>query len=171
VPAAGGAFVATLEKLTGCDLTGGLPGRPWKHSLQQVALCPPISGWVFESFSRRNPQFLISARGEPTLEGFVPDSESETSIPNLYLTEWRRFKNMSFKKEMMDEIRDGKGLRPANGNDGPSVEVWPEHDYADLVSAHSDRVGNIIRHTAEFRAGPYYGAGYDQQTHDPEMLR
>lgn len=69
---------------------------------------------------------------------------------------------MSFKQEMMDEISDGQELRFANGNDRPSVEVWPEDDFADWVSAHSDRARNIICHTPEFRASPYCGAGYIQ---------
>jgi hypothetical protein len=66
---------------------------------------------------------------------------------------------MSLKKEMMDEIRDGQELRFENGNDRPSVEVWPEEHFADWISAHSDRTRNIICHTPEFRATPYCGVG------------
>jgi hypothetical protein len=69
---------------------------------------------------------------------------------------------MSFKTEMMDEIRDGEELRFANGNARPFMEVWPDDDFADWVSAHSDRVRNIICHTPEFRAAPYCGVGYIQ---------
>ena len=69
---------------------------------------------------------------------------------------------MSFKKEMMDEIKAGEELRFANGNARPFVEVWPDDDFADWVSAHSDRVRNIICHTPEFRAAPYCGVGYIQ---------
>ncbi len=69
---------------------------------------------------------------------------------------------MSFKTEMMDEIQDGEGLRFSNGHDRPSVEVWPDDDFADWVSGHSDRVRNIICHTPEFKATPYCGVGYIQ---------
>jgi hypothetical protein len=69
---------------------------------------------------------------------------------------------MSFKKEMMDEIQAGQELRFANGDARPSVEVWPDDDFADWVSAHSDRTRNIICRTPEFKATPYCGAGYIQ---------
>ena len=68
---------------------------------------------------------------------------------------------MSFKKEMMDEIKDGEGLRIRNGNDRPSVEFWPDDDFADWVSAHDDRARNIVCHTREFAATPYCGVGYN----------
>lgn len=69
---------------------------------------------------------------------------------------------MSFKTEMMDEIRDGQAARLSNGNERPSVEVWPDDDFGDWVSAHEDRARNIVCHTPEFAATPYCGVGYVQ---------
>lgn len=68
---------------------------------------------------------------------------------------------MSFKKDMMNEIRDGEELRIRNGNDRPSVEVWPDDEFAEWVLAHEDGVRNIICNTPEFRATPYCGVGYN----------
>jgi hypothetical protein len=50
-------------------------------------------------------------------------------------------------------------IRFANGDARPFVEVWPDDDFADWVSAHSDRTRNIICRTPEFKATPYCGAG------------
>jgi hypothetical protein len=69
---------------------------------------------------------------------------------------------MSFKKQMMEEIKAREELRFASGNVRPFVEVWPDDDFADWISAHEDRVRNIICHTTELRATPYCGAGYIQ---------
>ncbi len=59
---------------------------------------------------------------------------------------------MSFKTEMMDEIRDREGLRFSNGNERPSVEVWRMMTLQTGFSAHEDRARNIICHTREFKA-------------------
>ncbi len=64
---------------------------------------------------------------------------------------------MSFKKEMMEDIRT---LRARNGNERPFMEVWPDDEFAEWVSGHTDKVRNIICHTPEFRATPYCGVGY-----------
>ena len=66
---------------------------------------------------------------------------------------------MSFRKEMMDGISDTEGVRITNEAYRPSVEVWPDDDFAEWVSAHEDRVRHIICNTPEFRATPYCGVG------------
>ena len=62
---------------------------------------------------------------------------------------------MSFKKDIMDKIRDGEGHRAKDKGDRPFMEVWPDNEFAEWVSAHEDRVRNIICNTSGFRATPY----------------
>jgi hypothetical protein len=69
---------------------------------------------------------------------------------------------MSFKTEMMDGIRDTEGFRIKNGNDRPFIEVWPDDEFAEWVSSHTDKARNIICNTPEFKATPYCGVGYIQ---------
>jgi hypothetical protein len=69
---------------------------------------------------------------------------------------------MSFRKDMMDGISDTEGFRVTNAGDRPAIEVWPDDDFAEWVSAHEDRVRNIICNTPEFRAAPYCGVGHHQ---------
>ncbi|MGO9571520.1 MAG: hypothetical protein ACLP5H_28690 [Desulfomonilaceae bacterium] len=68
---------------------------------------------------------------------------------------------MSFKKDMMDDIRDWEGRRVKNEGDRPFMEVWPDDGFAEWVSAHEDRVRNIICNTPEYRATPYCAVGYN----------
>ncbi len=68
---------------------------------------------------------------------------------------------MSFRKDIMDTNRDGEGQRAKDEGDPPFMEVWPDDEFAEWVSAHGDRAGNIICHTPEFRATPYCGVGYN----------
>jgi hypothetical protein len=69
---------------------------------------------------------------------------------------------MSLKKDMMDGISNTEGARITNAGDRPAIEVWPDDDFAEWVSAHEDRVRNIICNTSEFRAAPYCGVGHHQ---------
>jgi hypothetical protein len=62
---------------------------------------------------------------------------------------------MSFKKDMMDDIRDWEGRRIKNEGDRPFMEACQEDGFAEWVSAHEDRVRNIICNTSGFRATPY----------------
>ena len=68
---------------------------------------------------------------------------------------------MSFKKDMMDDIRDWEGRRVKYEGDRPFMEVWPDDGFAEWVSAHQDRVRNIICNTPEYRATPYCGVGFN----------
>jgi hypothetical protein len=68
---------------------------------------------------------------------------------------------MSFKKDIMDKIRDGEGHRAKDEADRPFMEVWPDDEFAEWVSGHEDRVRNIICNTPEFRATPYCGVGFN----------
>lgn len=68
---------------------------------------------------------------------------------------------MSVKKDMMDDIKAWEGFRFKNRDDRPLIEVWPDDEFAEWVSAHEDRARNIICNTPEFRATPYCGVGYN----------
>jgi hypothetical protein len=64
---------------------------------------------------------------------------------------------MSTKDEFMEEIKN-IGKR----DNRPFIEVWPDDEFADWVSRHTDKVRNVICHTPEFSATPYCGVGYNQ---------
>ncbi len=68
---------------------------------------------------------------------------------------------MSIRKEFVDDIKHWEGFS-FSIQDRPFMEVWPDDDFSDWVSAHEDRARNIICHTPEVRATPYCGVGYIQ---------
>ena len=68
---------------------------------------------------------------------------------------------MSIRKEIVDDIKHWEGFS-FRIQDRPFMEVWPDDEFAEWVSSHSDRGRNTVCNTPKFRATPYCGVGYIQ---------
>jgi len=68
---------------------------------------------------------------------------------------------MSIRKEIVDDIKHWEEFS-FKIQDRPFMEVWPDDEFAEWVSAHSDSGRNTVCSTPEFRATPYCGVGYIQ---------